>query len=43
MVDVDGAEHWITECSKCHAMFRDSPEICGVCTRCGHENTFVDE
>lgn len=42
MVDVDGAEHWYSECAKCHRMFRDGPETAGVCP-CGHENTFVDE
>jgi hypothetical protein len=28
----------IVECAKCHAMFRDTESMCGVCPHCGHDN-----
>lgn len=34
---------WISECTQCRAMFRDSPETAGVCPHCGHENHYSDE
>ncbi|AYD84632.1 hypothetical protein SEA_PAITO_47 [Mycobacterium phage Paito] len=41
--DAGHSAHWISECSKCLAIFRDSPETAGVCPRCGHENHYSDE
>lgn len=42
MTFADGAEHWVTECEECRAIFRDGPETAGVCVHCGHENAFSD-
>lgn len=28
----------ITECSECHAMFRETESTCGFCPHCGHDN-----
>lgn len=28
----------VTECAKCHKMFRETESTCGVCPHCGHEN-----
>jgi DNA (cytosine-5)-methyltransferase 1 len=35
---------YVTECAnpQCGRMFRDGPEVCGVCPTCGHENGFDD-